>query len=429
MAETSNRTQKVERFVPETPRQFSLQRIDKAEAPVVIGDGRCQIGSVDGCSLRIADDPRVSRFHCEVVVEKGQALVKDLDSSNGTFVDGLQVREAYLKDGSMIRLGPEATVRFRLLEERSELQLSRSPAFGTLIGDSVAMRICFAQLEKMAASTKPVLIEGETGTGKTVTAEAIHASANRPDAPFVSLDCGALSEADLETSLFGKVEPRRISAFEEAQGGTLVLEEVGELSPALQLRLLPVLEKGELRRQGSTAVVPVKCRILCTTRGDLRTRVNDGRFKIELYYRLAVLRVQLPPLRERPEDIPQLVDYHLRASALKDEEAAPLKEPMFIERLQAASWPGNVRELFNHLERSAVMQSALAPNQSQKRVSVSVTDARKTYAEARRGALERFEEGYVLGVLRLHNGNVSEAARHAGIDRAYLHRLIKRHGI
>jgi len=428
MAETSNRTEKVQSYVPETPRNFSVQRVDKPEPPVVVNDGRCQIGSVEGNELRVAD-PKVSRFHCEILFEKGRALVKDLDSSNGTFVDGLQVKEAYLKDGSMLRLGPEATVRFRLLEERSELQLSRTPAFGTLIGDSVAMRICFAQLEKMVSSSKPVLIEGETGTGKTVTAEALHAAANKPEAPFVALDCGALSESDLEQALFGRVEPRRLSAFEEAAGGTLLLEEVGELSPPLQLRLLPVLEKGELRRPGSSAVIPVKCRILCTTRGDLKHRVNDGRFKIELYYRLAVLRVQLPPLRERPEDIPQLVDFHLRQSALKPEEAAPLKEPQFVERLQAATWPGNVRELFNHLERSAVMQAALAPNQSQKRVTVSVTDARKPYAEARRVALERFEEGYVLGVLRIHGGNVSEAARHAGIDRAYLHRLIKRHGI
>lgn len=420
-------TEKVPRFVPDAPRHFSLQRIDRPAPPIVISSGRCQLGTLESNELRVTDDAKVSRFHCEVAVEKGVPFIKDLGSSNGTFVDGLQVRDAYLKDGSMIRLGPEATVRFRLLEERSELQLSEAASFGPLLGHSVAMRVCFAQLARMAQSNLPVLIEGETGTGKTTAADALVAAVSKPELPFITLDCGALPEPDMEQALFGRSEPRRLSAFEEARDGTLVLEDVSELSAALQTRLLPVLEKGELRRPGSTAVVPVKARIICTTRRDLRTLVNDGRFKSELFYRLAVLRVQLPPLRERAEDIPELVDAHLEASGLSEAEVASLRAPEFVERLQAASWPGNVRELFNHLDRSVVMQAALAPHQSQKRVSVSTADARKPYAEARRLALERFEEGYVIGVLRLNNGNVAEAARKAGIDRAYLHRLIKRH--
>ncbi len=426
---TGEATDKLPRFVPKGEPRFSLQRVDKPAAPFVVGSGRCLIGALEGNDLRISDDPRVSRFHCEVRLDRGRGQVTDTGSSNGTFVDGLQVTEAFLKDGSLIRLGPEATVRFRVLEERAELELSQAEQFGGLIGRSIAMRVCFAQLERMAKSDAPVLIEGETGTGKTAAVEALHAAAGLTDAPLVAIDCGALPEPDLELALFGRTDPKRPSAFEEATDGTLLLEEVSELSERLQARLLPVLEKNELRRPGSVVVTPVRMRVVSTTRGDLRAAVNAGRFKSELFYRLAVLRVQLPPLRERPDDVPMLVDLYLKSAGLSEPEAAKLRTPEFIERLQTPSWRGNVRELFNHLDRSVVMQAALAPHQSQKRVSANTADARMPYAEARRLALERFEEGYVLGLLRLFKGSVTEASKHAGIDRAYLHRLIKRHNL
>ncbi len=422
-------TEKVARHVPEATRHFSLQRIDVPSTPVVVTTGKCTIGALAMNELCV-DHATVSRFHAEVGVEHGIGWVKDLGSTNGTHVDGLQVREAFLKDGSLIKLGPTATLRFKLLDQQDELPLSEKRELGELIGESPAMRACFAQLERAASSSRAVLLEGETGTGKTAAAEAIHGASSRSLEPLVTVDCGATTEADLEQILFGRGEPpKRLSAFEEAGGGTLVLEDISELPAALQLRLLPVLETGELRRTGGTAVASVRARLIATTRTDLRMLINEGRFKSELFHRLAVLRIRLPPLRERAEDIPMLVDAHLEDTSVTEEEARVVRDPETLSRLKHAVWAGNVRELFNHVDRAVVMKSAAAPADLQPQATAPQVDARMPYAEARRVALERFEAAYVKALLDLNGGNVSAAARQTGIDRAYLHRLMRRHGV
>jgi DNA-binding NtrC family response regulator len=422
-------TEKVARHVPATARHFSLQRVDVTSPPVVVTSGRCTIGALAMNELCV-DLGTVSRFHCEVTAEGGAPVVKDLGSTNGTHVDGLQVREAFLKDGSLIKLGPVATLRFRLLDEKEELQLSEKRELGELLGESAAMRSCFWQLERAAASSRAVLLEGETGTGKTAAADAIHNASSRSLEPLVTVECGSLTEADLEQVLFGRGEaPKRLSAFEEAGGGTLVLEDVNELPQALQLRLLPVLETGELRRTGAMAVASVRCRLVATTRVDLRMLINEGRFKSELFHRLAVLRIRVPPLRERAEDIPLLVDARLEGSAVTEEEARVVRDPESLARMRHAVWAGNVRELFNYVDRAVTMKSALPPGELAPQTVAAKVDARLPYAEARRIALEHFEVAYVKALLELHGGNVSAAARQTGIDRAYLHRLMRRHGI
>jgi len=421
-------TEKVARHAPGATRHFSLQRVDVTMPPVVVTNGKCTVGALAMNELCV-DLSTVSRFHCEVGVEGGTGWVKDLGSTNGTHVDGLHVREAFLKDGSLIKLGPVATLRFKLLDEKDDLQLSDKRELGTLIGESAAMRTCFWQLERAAQSSRSVLLEGETGTGKTAAAEAIHGASARSLEPIVVVECGSLAGADLEQTLFGRGEPpKRLSAFEEAGNGTLVLEDVGDLPQALQLRLLPVLETGELRRPGAMAVATVRCRLIATTRTDLRMLINEGRFKSELYHRLAVLRIRLPPLRERAEDIPSLVDLHLERSNASEEEAAMVRDPESMAQLKRAVWVGNVRELFNHVDRSVVMKSTAAPLELAAQVAPRV-DARVPYSEARQQALDRFEAAYVKALLELHDGNVSEAARQTGIDRAYLHRLMRRHGV
>ena len=257
---------------------FALQRVGKGSvgAPVLISNGHCQIGSHSLIEVVVNDDT-VSRFHCEVNVDLAGAWLKDLGSSNGTEVDGVRVREAALRDGSAIKLGPHATLRFKLLNEVSSSPLSKAHEFGPLLGNSPAMRGFFAQLERAAETSRPMLLEGETGTGKSVAAEAIHAASARSSSPFIPIECAALTASDLEAALLGQANPRRLSAFEEAGDGTIYLDEVGDLSNELQGRLVPVLERGELRRAGSSAVVQVRARLIASSRADLRQRVNEGR--------------------------------------------------------------------------------------------------------------------------------------------------------
>lgn len=406
-------------------RRFSLQRLDGESEPVFISTGRCQIGSHNLNDL-VIDHPSISRFHCEVGMDANGAWLKDVGSSNGTEVDGVGAREVILRDGSLIKLADAVTVSFRLLAEKNDLPLSRSDEFGELIGGSAVMRACFAQLERAAETSRPLLIEGETGTGKTAAAEQIHANSARKIQPFITLDCSSLSEEALEEALFG-IHNQRLSAFEEAGWGTLFLEEVGELSLRLQGRLMPVLEKGELRRTHSTAVVAVRSRLVASTRKDLRQLVNHNTFRTELFFRLAVVRVLMPPLRQHLEDIPDLVEVFLKHSGANDAEAQTLRSDEFMRRLQLGSWPGNVRELFNHVERCMLMQTPLTPQETMREGLPLRVDAKRSYAEGRRIALEQFEREYVEALLKAHGGKISEAARAAGMDRAYLHRLVRRH--
>ena len=409
-------------------RHFTLTRADGKAPPVQISSGHCQIGSHTLNDV-VVDHPEVSRFHCEIGVDPNGAWLKDVGSSNGTEVDGVQSIQVRLRDGSKIRLSNAVTLTFHLLREWSAQPLSKNDQFGSLIGESALMRGCFSQLERAAETSRPVLLEGETGTGKTTAAEAIHAASSRAGEPFINVDCGSLSGPSLETALFGE-DGKRLSAFEEAGGGTLFLEEVGELSAELQGRLMPVLERGELRRTGSTAVVSVRARLIASSRKDLRDLVNHDTFRNELFFRLAVVRVLMPPLRLHLGDLPDLMDLFLEQAGATDEEAAALRTPEFLSRMELSSWPGNVRELFNHLERCQLMQVALPPQETLPLgTTASRVDARRSYAEGRRIALELFERDYVQALLRLHQGKISEAARAAGMDRAYLHRLVKRHGL
>jgi two-component system, NtrC family, response regulator GlrR len=397
------------------------------------GTERLQLGSHPLNQVQLLERT-VSRFHCEVFTDAdGTVWVKDLGSRNGTRVDGIRVREAELKAGAVLELG-KTRIRLEALLDRNALPLSTRTHFGNLVGHSTAARACFALLERAAATDVTVLLEGETGTGKTEAAETIHSESKRQAKPFRIVDCAAVPHNLLEAELFGHergaftgATETRPGVFEEAHGGTVFLDEVGELSPELQPKLLRVLEARQVRRLGSNTHRPVDVRLVAATNRDLRAEVNGARFRPDLYFRLAVFRVTLPPLRERPEDIPLVAEQLLDRMALDEVTAAALKAPGFLAKLRAAPWLGNARELRNHLERCAVLQESLQPPTEEPAEWPLSASLALPYPEARRRTLDAFERAYLRSLLDRHQGNISQAALGGGVDRVHLHRLLKRH--
>ena len=392
----------------------------------------CSIGSHESNDL-VLEDSTVSRFHCEVHVDARGAWVRDLESRNGTLVDGMRVMEAWLRPGSVLRLG-RTVLRFQLVTDSNRLPVSERTEFGSLVGRSIAMRATFAVLERAAQSDATVLLEGETGTGKEAAAESLHRAGARRDAPFLVLDCGAIPANLLESELFGHEKgaftgatERRRGVFEAADRGTVFLDEIGELATELQPKLLRVLERREVRRVGSNTSQKIDVRVIAGTNRDLRAEVNAGRFRPDLYFRLAVVRVGLPALRERPEDVPLLVE-RLLAQLGGGETAARLSTPEFLASLSRGAWPGNVRELRNYLERCLVLEEAV-PLAEVDAPEPATEDPSAPYAEARKRAIDRFERNYLAALMRVHGGNVAHAAEASGMNRVYLYRLLHRHGL
>jgi DNA-binding NtrC family response regulator len=418
-------------------RRFRLVTVDGADAGKTwASDGdRCSIGSHPSNDL-VLKDSTVSRFHCEIRVEVRGARVRDLDSMNGTLVDGTSVLECWLRGGSLVRVG-RTTLRFELAADSNRLPVSERTRFGSLVGHSVAMRTLFAMLERAAASDATVLLEGETGTGKQGAAEAIHRESTRRAGAFITVDCGGLPENLLESELFGHEKGaftgatgRRIGAFEEASGGTLFLDEIGEMPQDLQPKLLRALEQREVRRVGTNQYVPIDVRVIAATNRDLRAEVNAGRFRSDLYFRLAVVKIGLPPLRHRPEDVPALVESILDVLAPPAEARDRLLDPQFIANLVHAAWPGNVRELKNYVQRCLVFEDALPVHQdAQPPAGGLQVDARLSWADGRAKILADFERSYIEALLRLHGGKVAQAAAAAKMDRVYLYKLIRKHGL
>jgi DNA-binding NtrC family response regulator len=395
---------------------------------------RLQIGSHPLNQIQIRDRT-ISRFHCEVFVEPGgRVWVKDLGSRNGTRVNGTRVRVAELVEGAVLQLGP-LQLAFTPLAERNALEVAADTSFGSLVGSSIPLRTAFALLEKAAASDATVLLTGESGTGKSQAAELVHARSARASKPLRIVDCAAVPASLLDSELFGHergaftgATERRVGVFEEADGGTVFLEEIGELPTDLQPKLLRVLEAREVRRVGSNRYVKVDVRLIAATNRDLRAEVNAGRFRADLYFRLAVLLVHLPPLRERPSDIPLIAKQLVKHLSLDEATRRALLDPAFLARLRLAPWPGNVRELRNHLERCAALQQVLHPPPEEgPPARLDVVDVSVPYPEARRRLLDTFEQNYVRALLERHEGNVSQAAASAQVDRVHLHRLIRRH--
>ena len=420
---------------PGSVRRFRLRVLSGDERGTLHeAAGRCTLGSHERNDLRLAD-PLASRFHCEIESGERGARIKDLGSTNGTWVDGVSVGEAWLRDGSALRVGG-TDLKYEEASGYARPALSTRTELHGLVGSSAAMREAFASLERVAQSDVTVLLEGETGTGKTQAAEAVHREGKRKAAPFVVVDCGAIPANLMESELFGhekgaftSADSRRVGAFEEAEGGTLFLDEIGELSPELQPKLLRVLESREYRRLGGSGARTADLRVLAGTNRDLRAEVNRGSFRADLYFRLAVVTVRLPALRARPGDVPLIARTLLDRLAVP--EVSPLREPGFLASLSRHAWPGNVRELRNHLERCALYEDALAPAPPLQAPGEAARDdgPLRPFTEARDRALAAFERSYLERLIHEHGGKMQLAAAAAGVNRVYLYRLLVRHGL
>jgi transcriptional regulator with GAF, ATPase, and Fis domain len=392
-----------------------------------------RVGSGPGCQLTLLD-PAVSRHHLTLRVERGRVRVVDAGSSNGTTLDGVVVHDAYARTDSTLVVG-NTTLRLRLADGLVDLPISAREQFGALIGKSVAMRLVFTILERVAATDEVVLLEGETGTGKDLCAEAIHEESPRAAGPFVIFDCSAVSPTLIESELFGHVRGAftgaiadRTGAFEAAAEGTLFLDEVGELPLEMQPKLLRVLERREVRRVGSNEVRKVDARIVAATNKTLSEEVGAGRFREDLYYRLAVVPVRLPPLRERTDDIPFLVERFAAGSA---QGPGRTLDERWVKKLAAQAWPGNLRELRNAVARALSLGVAGTSNRLLESGAHGspVLDLSVPLKAARDRGSEAFEEAYLREALRQTGGNATRAAELAGVNRKFVQRAIKRYGL
>lgn len=407
---------------------------------VIAGDV-IRIGKAPENDLVLADET-VSRVHFEIVRDAKGYLVRDLKSTNGTFLDSAEVKEAYLRAGSVIAIGA-TELKFTPFEERIEILPSEKEALGEMVGKSPSMREIFGLIERIAATDATVLIEGETGTGKDMIARTLHQLSPRTDKPFIVVDCGAVAGTLIESELFGHEKgaftgavSARQGAFELASGGTVFLDELGELSLDLQPKLLRVLEQRELRRVGGTKTLKVDLRVIAATRKDLRSEVEKGKFREDLYFRLNVVPITAPPLRERREDIPLLIEHLLRKLA---PDGAQISDGTRAA-LMAHDWPGNVRELRNVIERALALGAdpgmLVAPLGADSSTSkgVQLRDALEfepglSFRDTKEKWNELFERRYLAWLIKRADGNISKAARDADMDRKYLHKLLRKYGI
>ncbi len=397
---------------------------------------RVTVGTAEDNDLRLTD-PTVSRYHLELRRRGDRVQVLDLGSTNGTGVGAVLLERATMLPGGVLSLGRTG---LRVSDGPTKtVALHDSEALGPLRGQSASMRRLMAQLVRAARSDVPVLLHGESGTGKELIARAVHDASGRASKPFVTVDCGVLSPGLVASELFGHekgaftgADKRHVGVFERAHGGTLFLDEIGELPASLQTALLGVLERRRFRRLGGTEDIATDVRIVSATHRDLRSEVNANTFRLDLFYRLAVVRLEVPALRERPDDIPVLVEHFLKQAGHTGAVESLLPTSLMAS-LQAHRWPGNVRELRNYVEALVAMGEPL-PLEAQQQGAAAAPEAPRapmesSYKEARQAVLEAFEVRFLQALMERTGGNVSQAAREARMDRSYLIELLQRHGL
>jgi DNA-binding NtrC family response regulator len=391
----------------------------------------------------VLDDPRASGVHVELRRIGDRVHVRDAGSTNGTWIGAHRIVEAELAVGAEVTVG-STVLRLDLDGDATPARRSTARSFGELVGESPEMLELFATLERIAPKDLTVLVQGETGTGKEEVARALHARSPRASRPFVVIDATSLPESLAESLLFGHergaftgADHRRAGFFEAGDGGTVFLDEVGELPEAIQAKFLRVLERREVTRVGGTTPVKVDVRVVAATHRDLRREIEAGRFREDLFFRLAQMRLVLPPLRDRPADIAVLCSKMLRELG---GAGAPISlEPSALAQLETLPWPGNVRELRNVLVRAA----ALAPGPVIRRADIAgeglgfrgareeraALDLSGPFATAKDRAIDRFESAYLAALMRRCGGNLSLAAREADVARNHLRDLLKKRGL
>ncbi len=414
-----------------------------------LGPGTFHVGKSSDCEL-VLSDGAVSRKHLKLVMLADGIEVHDLGSTNGSYFQGARFDTIVVGPGASVVLGQ--TELKVVSTDPPTLSTTDLPRFGDMLGAAPPMRHVFEILSRVAPSEAAVLVQGETGTGKELVAEALHTHSARKKGPFVICDLGALPKSLIESELFGHVrgaftgaDRDRMGAFQQANGGTIFLDEIGELDMDVQPRLLRALERRQVKPVGTSTYQTVDVRVVAATNRDLSAEVRAGRFREDLFHRLAVVRVQLPPLRDRPGDVPLLVEHFLGVAARNAGTSPIAVPPATMAALASYDWPGNVRELRNVLERAVSLaggaldpvtlglddhtsrpggHGAHAGNAAAPTVDVDVT-----FKEAKESLIQAWEREYVQKLLDKASGNVSLAARQAGIDRVYLHRLMKKHGL
>jgi transcriptional regulator with GAF, ATPase, and Fis domain len=402
--------------------------VELADVPIGIG--------THPSNQLVLTDTRASRFHLELVRDDRGARAIDLDSANGTTAGRLRIREVYVGDGAVLELGDSA-IEIRATGETTH-ELPASEQFGELLGRSLAMRRVFAIARRAAAAPATVLLLGETGTGKDLLARAIHGASPRAQRPFLVFDCGAVAPTLIESALFGHLrgsftgaDADRAGVFELADGGTLFLDEIGELPLSLQPKLLRVLETGQLQRIGAPAPITVDVRIMAATHRDLRAEVDRERFRADLYYRLAVIAIEVPPLRERPDDIPLLAAHFARAVLARNGELDWLRGHLddAFGALRSQPWPGNVRELRNAIERAIALAdpSALAGDPLGRLVELRTSLRRTRTRLPLEAARAEFDRAYLRDLMTDCNDDIRAAAEQAGVHPKSLERLLRRY--
>ena len=433
--------------------EATLRWRDAAGDHELVIDRAITVGSSNKVGLVLADRA-VSRLHLEIEPREDGVWVRDLGSTNGTFVARIQIVHACVQDGTRLQVG-DTEIEVRQSPAAKSTDLSPRTSFGPLLGRSVVMRDLFMKLSPISLSNGTVLVHGETGTGKEVVARAIHANSTRARESFVIVDCSALTESLLEAELFGSKRGSftgsvadRAGAFRDADGGTLFLDEIGEMPLSLQPKLLRALESRQVRRIGESHHETVDVRFVAATNRDLREMVNKGSFREDLYFRLAVLPVEVPPLRDRLDDVPMLLE------AMLPPQLFGMVNAERARRLAALRWPGNVRELRNFAERLTALgwDAALdacepkSPASNTERAPVMPSIAHEvTAGEGDLGSLpaallsgahgiarervnEWWERSYLRALMARHGGDAKAAAREAAIDPSYLWKRMKYRG-
>ncbi len=402
---------------------------------------RLRIGAHSSNDMVLAEDRTASRHHFEIqYTERGYLLV-DLNSTNGTFLDGRRIERAYLNPGAQIRAG-SSTLTFAPIDEEVTVEPDRAGQLGGMVGQSVKMRQIFGLIKKIAPMDVSVIIQGETGTGKELVASAIHENSGRKKGPMVVLDCGAIPPNLIESELFGHEKgsftgavSARPGAFERANGGTIFLDELGELRFDLQPKLLRVLENREVRRVGGNEVIEVDVRVIAATNRDLVKEIQAGNFREDLFFRLSVINIQLPPLRQRRDDIPHIIKVALSDPEIVAKHGRKEFTSSAMAVLMAYPWPGNVRELMNVLshvltfsdQEEIDVQHLPARVQGQQKDAPLPFNEHLSFKDAKEHLLENFEREYIGQVLKRCDGNISRAARESGLHRKSIERLVKKY--
>ncbi len=396
------------------------------------------VGTDPSCDLVLTDD-RVSRRHVRVTPAEGGVEVEDLESKNGTLLEGSRVERARVGPGATLKVG-HTFLRVTPLAQPLEVIPTQERRFGELVAESLTMREVFAVLALAARSDVTVLLEGETGVGKELAARGVHLASPRREGAFVTVDCSALPPTLIESALFGHVRgaftgaaAARDGAFVRASGGTLFLDELDSAPPDTQTRLLRAIEARRVRPVGGDDEREVDVRLIAASRRDLSALVASGALRADLFYRLSVMRVRIPPLRERREDVAPMAREILIRQGMTD--PGPIAGPN-LERLFAHDWPGNARELRNVLERARVL-SPEATRFAELAVSLAPVHAPGglhvrsdlSFHDAKRAVLDAFERAYVTDLYARHGGNLTAAADAAGLDRKSLRRLAQKHGL